>query len=159
LSETPLETRKMRTLVIACLISPTLAQASADALCDPARMNCSPLVACIEETGEIFRGASFGVDAGPFRADSDTGAVCAGTWRRGPLGVGLAEFTCDDGRSGMSAFTWFEPETGTAVGQGSFADGAVARFWSGNNLARYFREVDPDEVQRMACQPADMLLS
>lgn len=149
----------MRRFAIALLALPAPAGASVEALCDPARMTCSPLVACIEETGEIFRGASFGVDAGPFRADSDRGAVCAGTWRRGPLGVGLAEFTCDDGRSGMSAFTWFEPETGTAVGQGSFADGSVARFWAGNNLARYFREVDSAEVQRMACQPADMLLS
>jgi hypothetical protein len=147
-----------RVLPIA-LVLPTLAQASAESMCDPARMNCSPLVACIEETGEIFRGASFGLDAGPFRADSVTGAVCTGTWQRMPTGIGLAEFTCDDGRSGMSAFTWFEPETGTAVGEGTFADGSVARFWSGNNLARYFREVDPAEVERMACQPADMLLS
>jgi hypothetical protein len=148
-----------RLFVIAGLVCPTLATASVETRCDPERMACSPLVACIEETGEIFRGASFGVDAGPFRADSDTGAVCTGTWQRVPPGIGLAEFTCDDGRSGMSAFTWFEPETGTAVGQGSFADGAIARFWSGNNLARYFREVDPAEVQRMACKPADMLLS
>ena len=149
----------LRPFALAFLALPTLAAASAGSLCDPVRMNCSPLVACIEETGEIFRGASFGLDAGPFRADSDTGAICTGTWQRVPPGIGLAEFACDDGRSGMSAFTWFEPETGTAVGQGNFADGSLARFWSGNNLARYFREIDPAEVGRMACQPADMLLS
>jgi hypothetical protein len=142
-------------LAITTLPTPVLA----DLLCDPARMNCSPLVACIEETGEIFRGASFGQDAGPFQAISDTGAVCTGTWRRALLGIGIAEFTCDDGRSGTSVYTWFEPETGTAVGDGDFADGAEARFWSGNNLERYFREIDPDERDRMACKPEVMLLS
>ena len=60
---------------------------------------------------------------------------------------------------GSSVFNWFEPESGTAVGYGTFADGAVARFWAGNNLERYFRELDPEERQRMACNPVDMLLS
>jgi hypothetical protein len=75
------------------------------------------------------------------------------------LGLGLAEFTCSDGRSGTSAFTWFEPESGTAVGSGRFSNGQIARFWAGNNLERYFREVSPGERQRMACAPDDMLLS
>lgn len=145
-----------RALPLVLAAAPALAETPA---CDPARMNCSPLVACVEATGEIFRGASFGVDSGPFHATSDTGATCTGTWRRTALGVGLAEFTCSDGRQGWSAYTWFEPETGTAVGEGRFADGTTARFWSGNNLARYFREVDPAEVQRMACKPGDMVLS
>ncbi|MEM7718678.1 MAG: hypothetical protein AAF222_05700 [Pseudomonadota bacterium] len=127
--------------------------------CDPGRMNCSPLVACIEESGEYFRGASFGQDAGPLQATSVTGAVCTGTWRRTLMGIGIAEFTCDDGRVGSSVFNWFEPESGTAVGHGSFADGSVARFWAGNNLERYFREIDPLERERMACNPVDMLLS
>ncbi|NHB75506.1 hypothetical protein [Rhodobacter calidifons] len=126
--------------------------------CDPATMNCSPLVVCIEATGEMMRGASFGLDAGPFFAQSRDGVLCEGSWRRGLFGVGLAEFTCSDGRSGQSAFTWFEPESGTAVGKGSFSTGEVARFWAGNNLERYFRKVAPEERQRMACSPEEMLI-
>ena len=127
--------------------------------CDPATMNCSPLVVCVEATGEIMRGASFGLDAGPFAAASTSGVICEGSWRRGFLGIGLAEFACSDGRSGTSAFTWFEPQSGTAVGSGRFSTGEEARFWAGNNLERYFREVAPEERQRMACSPGDMLLS
>lgn len=127
--------------------------------CDPATMNCSPLVVCVEATGEILRGASFGLEAGPFAAGSNEGVVCEGNWRRGLMGLGLAEFTCSDGRSGTSAFTWFEPESGTAVGSGQFSTGETARFWAGNNLERYFREIAPEERQRMACTPGDMLLS
>ncbi|MFN4193994.1 MAG: hypothetical protein ACK4FR_13765 [Tabrizicola sp.] len=137
----------------------TLAGAEDARSCDPVTMDCSPLVACIEATGEILRGASFGVDGGPFHAENSAGVQCSGTWRRGPLGVGLAEFSCTDGRKGNSAFTWFEPESGTAVGTGRFSDGAEARFWAGNNLERYFRVVSPEERQRMACAPEAMLLS
>lgn len=90
---------------------------------------------------------------------SDLGAVCVGTWQRLPPGLGVAHFFCNDGRDGTSAFTWFELETGTAVGTGQFADGAVARFWSGTNLARYFDEVDPQEAERMACGAADRKMS
>jgi hypothetical protein len=129
------------------------------AACDPSTMACSPLVVCVEATGEILRGASFGVDAGPFAAASAAGVVCEGTWRRSFMGLGLAEFACSDGRSGTSAFTWFEPESGTAVGSGRFSKGEEARFWAGNNLERYFREIAPEERQRMACSPGDMLLS
>jgi len=149
----------MRPLLFSSLIALLPAAVAGETpACDPARMNCSPLVACIEATGEIFRGASFGREAGRFYAQSDA-TQCTGTWARAPGGLGVAEFTCTDGRSGGSIYPWFEYETGTAVGQGTFADGEVARFWSGNNLARYFAEVDPAEVQRMACQPAAMLFS
>lgn len=126
--------------------------------CDPATVNCSPLVVCVEATGEILRGASFGSSSGPFAAASTSGVICEGSWRRGFLGIGLADFACNDGRSGTSAFTWFEPESGTAVGSGRFSTGEEARFWAGNNLERYFREVAPEEKQRMACSPGDMLL-
>lgn len=147
----------MRAFILASALA---APAYADtAICDPGTMNCSPLVACVEDTGEYFRGASFGQDAGPFQAESVTGAVCTGKWKRTMLGIGVAEFNCDDGRMGSSIFNWFEPESGTAVGHGTFLDGAVARFWAGNNLEKYFREIDPAERQRMACSPVDMLLS
>jgi hypothetical protein len=128
-------------------------------VCDPSTMDCSPVVVCVEATGEVFRGASFGRDSGTFAALSVSGVVCKGTWRRTFMGLGLAEFTCADGRSGTSAYTWFEPETGTAVGSGRFSHGEEASFWAGNNLERYFRELAPGDRKRMACQPEDMLVS
>ena len=149
----------MRRLAFSSLIALLPAAAGAELpVCDPGRMACSPLVACIEATGEIFRGASFGREAGALHARNAT-TTCTGNWRRTAVGLGVAEFTCTDGRRGRSLFTWFEPETGTAVGTGRFDTGEVARFWAGNNLARHFAEVDPAEAGRMSCTPADMLLS
>lgn len=141
------------------LVLSATAHAETPMACDPAAMDCSPLVVCVEATGEIMRGASFGRDGGPFHAQSSEGVLCEGAWRRTFMGLGLAEFTCSDGRTGQSAFTWFEPESGTAVGSGTFSNGEEARFWGGNNLERYFREVSPEERQRMACAPEDMLMS
>ena len=150
----------MRAWILASAVAmPQVGFAEEIELCDPSTMNCSTFVACIEDTGEYFKGVSFGTEAGPLAAKSVTGAICTGEWARGPSGVGVAKFTCDDGRSGSSVYKWFESESGTAVGTGEFADGAEARFWSGNNLERYFREIDPSERDRMACQPVDMLLS
>jgi hypothetical protein len=126
--------------------------------CDDPEAICVPLVACVEATGEILRGFAMGRDGGPLFAIANDGVVCEGSWRRTLLGLGVADFTCADGRSGTSTFTWFEKESGTAVGFGQFSDGEVATFWSGNNLERYFREVAPEERQRMACQPGEMLL-
>lgn len=147
-----------RVLPALALVLPQSALAERAMPCDPATMSCSPLVICVEATGEIFRGASFGQEAGPFQAMNAAGVLCAGTWRRSFLGIGLAEFQCSDGRSGKSAFTWFEPESGTAVGEGTFSNGENARFWAGNNLERYFRDVAPEERTRMACTPDEMLL-
>lgn len=140
-----------------------IATSTASALGDVARCDtatvCVPLVVCVEATGEVLRGMALGQDEGPIFAASAAGVRCEGTWRRSLMGLGLAEFTCSDGRGGTSAFTWFEPDSGTAVGSGQFSSGEEARFWAGNNLERYFREVAPEERQRMACSPADMLVS
>jgi hypothetical protein len=151
--------RYLVAMVLAVVAPPGAAANETKLTCDPDTMNCSPIVACIETTGEMFRGSSFGTDLGPLRVDTDEGVTCTGTWRRAIGGIGLAEFSCSDGRYGTSVYTWFEPETGTAVGQGTFADGTTIKFWAGNNLDGYFANVDPSEVQKMACPPDDMLLS
>lgn len=119
---------------------------------------CVRFVACIEETGEHFSGYALGHDAGAIATTSSLGASCTGHWWRTRLGFGRAEFTCDDGRSGGALYTWFEPESGTAIGTGVFTGGARVRFWSGSDLERYFRQTAPGEVQRMKCRPADMLI-
>ena len=127
--------------------------------CEGASEYCVPWVACVEATGEIFHGASYGHDGGALVARSSGGVLCKGNWQRTFMGIGIATFDCSDGRSGQSSFTWFEPETGTAVGSGNFSNGEVTRFWAGNNLARYFREVSPEEEVRMACSINDMIIS
>ncbi|MEM7753165.1 MAG: hypothetical protein AAF230_07110 [Pseudomonadota bacterium] len=48
----------MRALILASVLGTTAV--SEGPVCDPETMRCSPMVACIEETGEYFRGASFG---------------------------------------------------------------------------------------------------
>lgn len=152
----------LRNGVVCALVAgllPAAGNASDASPCPKDQAGGIPLAVCIEATGEAFRGRSFGKDGGPFCVESRDGIVCRGTWRRLPSGLGAASFSCSDGRSGTSVYTWFERSTGTAVGDGSLADGSVARFWSGNNLARYFREVDPSEAGRMACKIKEMLLS
>ena len=118
-----------------------------------------PFVACVEETGEIFRGTAFGADAGPLNAVSENGVSCEGEWKRLPLGLGVASFTCDDGRTGTTIYHYFDTATGTAIGDGSLQDGSPTRFWSGYRLEDYFKTKDPSERERMACQPEQMLLS
>jgi len=122
-------------------------------------MNCSTMVVCVDTTGEILGGSSFGTDAGPFSVTSDAGVVCEGQWRRTFSCIGLAQFTCNGARQGTSIFIWFEPESGTVVGTGRFDDGTQAHFWGGNNLERHFREVAPEDRARMACAPDAMLTS
>lgn len=74
------------------------------------------------------------------------------------MGLGLAEFSYSDGRSGRSAFTWFEQDTATAVGSGTFTDGRTALFWAGNNLESHFCDMLPEQTQTMDCAMADLLL-
>jgi hypothetical protein len=143
-------------LTLVLVATPALADMP---VCNPVTMDCSPVVACVAATGEILRGATFGVDSGVISATSDTGATCTGGWQRTVIGLGLAQFSCTDGRTGASAFTWFEPSSGTAVGSGQMSDGTTVQFWAGNNLARYFREVAPGTEAAMACDPDAMLSS
>ncbi len=137
-------------LVLQILVSPACADKVPT--CIGATTYCAPLVACIPATGEVLRGVSLGRNSGPIQAQSEAGVRCEGTWRRTLLGTGLAEFTCTDGRSGKSSFRWFERETGTAVGTGTFSTGDKAQFWAGNNLERYFREMPPEEMLRLSCK-------
>ena len=149
----------MRPILLASALAAAAAAGPARAAdCPETGAYCVRFVACIEETGEHFSGHALGHDDGALAATSSLGASCAGNWWRTRLGFGRADFACDDGRSGGALYTWFEPETGTAIGTGVFADGARARFWSGSDLECYFRETAPDEVRRMKCRPADMLV-
>jgi len=47
--------------------------------CHPSGVYCTPFVGCIEETGEIFWGETYGRQSGPLVAVTSFGAVCEGT--------------------------------------------------------------------------------
>lgn len=127
--------------------------------CDIHGANCSEIVACIEETGEYFRGgASNDDDGGPLIIRSSLGHVCTGDWWRTVLGIGRAEITCDDGRAGKATFLWFDKDSGTVVGSGTLNNGEEIRYWTGGKLEQYFNEIDPAERDRMSCSPGNMLI-
>jgi len=126
--------------------------------CSPSGNYCTPFVGCIEETGEIFRGETRGRKDGPLLAASSKGAVCEGTWLRTESGMGVAWFECNDGRRGMTVYTYFEETSGTAIGDVEFSNGQIGKFWAGWNLESYFDQVAPEDRQSMACEPHDMLV-
>lgn len=119
--------------------------------CSLANDYCVPVVGCIEETREFFRGQTNGADKGPLRVEGAGKLVCTGTWQRTFMGLGIAEFACEDGRSGKAIYSYFEPETGTAVGTGTLADGMTANFWSGHNLETFFEIYADDERALSNC--------
>lgn len=116
-----------------------------------------PFVACVETTGESFTGQSRGTDAGRLTAQSSLGFSCVGVWQRLDDGTGAANFTCSDGRVGEALYDWFDPASGTAVGEGQFTNGDVVRFWSGTRLSEYFAQIDTSEEARMACSAERLL--
>lgn len=120
---------------------------------------CSSFAACVPDTRELIVGTSFGRDSGPIYAKSDSGTFCTGDWRRTVMGIGVAQFTCDDGRQGQAVYTWLDPDTGTATGTGRFNNGTLVRFWSGNDLARYFSSADPADLAVADCTPAELFMS
>jgi len=126
--------------------------------CTPSGDYCTPFVGCIEESGEIFRGQTRGRKDGPLLAGSSKGAICKGTWLRTQSGMGVASFECNDGRRGMTIYSYFEETSGTAVGDVEFNNGQQGQFWAGWNLEAYFDQVAPEDRQRMACEPHDMLV-
>lgn len=147
-----------RTVWAAALVLAPIA-ANALSTCNPDTQDCSRFAACVQDTAEVFHGVSFGRDAGPLEAETEAGVQCSGQWHRGPMGVGIAEFSCSDGRSGNALYTWIDPDTGTARGKGQFSDGTAVWFWAGNDLGRYFASADPDDLADVACTPAEMLFS
>ncbi|MDJ0826542.1 MAG: hypothetical protein QNJ16_13655 [Rhodobacter sp.] len=150
----------MRAICLASAIAVWPAISCAAAECaDPQAPYCVPFVGCVEATGEVFRGETYGARRGPLWATSSTGARCYGRWRRTLLGLGfgVATFRCQDGRIGRSTYTYFEKRSGTAVGNGTFGDGTRVRFWAGWNLEGYFASRAPDERARLACRPSEMV--
>ncbi|PRY78068.1 hypothetical protein CLV80_10430 [Yoonia maritima] len=71
---------------------------------------------------------------------------------RNAFGLGQADVTCEDGMQGKVFYTYQDPYTGTAVGQGVTSDGRSIRIWSGNNVLAFLRG---DTGHRVAMLPCD----
>ncbi|MBW4706883.1 hypothetical protein KX928_03685 [Roseobacter sp. YSTF-M11] len=105
---------------------------------------CVPFVGCVGEQGDFFTGRALGRSEGTLAVETDSGTFCSGEWvPRNFIGVGQANFSCDDGRIGIAYFTYQDPRTGTATGHGLLSDGSKLRVWTGNNI-RQFLAVDPN---------------
>ncbi|WP_298915847.1 hypothetical protein [uncultured Roseobacter sp.] len=105
---------------------------------------CVPFVGCVGEQGDFFTGRALGRTEGTLAVETSGGVICSGDWiPRNFLGVGQANFTCDDGKTGIAYFTYQDPRTGTATGNGLLSDGSKLLVWSGNNI-RQFLAIDPN---------------
>lgn len=103
--------------------------------------NCVPMAGCLGEAGAYFTGRAIGWNDGTLAVQTSTGVFCSGTWvTRNFLGVGQADFVCDDGETGTALFTYQDPETGTAIGQGEMSNGAKIKVWSGRNIRRFLAD-------------------
>lgn len=126
--------------------------------CTLANGYCVPVIGCIEDTSEYFEGRTFGKSEGTFSTDSSVAVTCFGNWGRTMLGMGSAEFQCDDGRTGKAMFYYLEKETGTALGKGITSAGENLRFWAGHNLPAFFGQ-DGVAAQVMTCGSAEVPLT
>ncbi|MFN3935978.1 MAG: hypothetical protein ACK4KW_00230 [Gemmobacter sp.] len=147
-------------LALATLILATPAAAGACGGIEGSSDYCTPVVACIEDTGVHFTGRAVGWGSGTLAGQLSSGAICSGTWvSRNRLGLGQADLDCDDGQSGTVIFTYQDGATGTATGRGLTKGGQAVRGWSGRNIRAFLRaetgEVDP----RLMCGEVEIPLS
>lgn len=121
---------------------------------------CVPFVGCVGEQGDFFVGRALGRTEGTLAVQTNSGILCSGDWvPRNFLGVGQANFSCDDGRIGVAYFTYQDPNTGTATGNGLMSDGSKLKVWSGNNI-RQFLAIDPDNPEgNLTCANAVVPIS
>lgn len=101
--------------------------------------NCAPFYGCIKSTdgSSIFLfGRADGYNHGGLEAELATGARCVGSWRRTGRS-GVAEATCDDGRTYSSTLTARDRPTGTAISQGETNLGEPVVVWTGFNAPSY----------------------
>lgn len=122
--------------------------------------SCSPLVACMPGQGVYFIGRAIGWNTGVLGGYTSTGVACRGTWTtRNMLGLGEANFECDDGLSGTVYFYSIDGLTGTAEGSGLTNGLGRIHGWSGHNIAQF---LDPETGHvdgALMCGPTPMLLS
>lgn len=132
-----------------------MAEMSLDPACafkEGSQASCTHAVACIGGD-TLFVGGTVGWDAGLLTGNLSTGAACTGTWDNA---TNVANFTCDDGQTGIVQYTRVDDPTGTAIGAGETIAGRSIEAWSGRNI-REFVERETGRVT-LQCGIEELLL-
>ncbi|WP_224814402.1 hypothetical protein [Hasllibacter sp. MH4015] len=120
----------------AIFASAAMAEMALDPPCvyvEGSQSSCTHVVACIG--GDTpFVGGAVGWDQGILTGSLSTGAVCTGIWDNGRQ---LANFTCEDGQTGIMTYTRRDDATGTTIGSGRTIASRSVEAWSGQNIAAF----------------------
>jgi len=117
--------------------------------------DCTPVYACIDETGEWFKGQALGqTEKGLVKGVLASGANCIGKWVP-PNAVlsGKLDLTCNNGTYMQVYYTQSDPATKTAIGQGISLDGQFVTGWSGKQLKDYFLHTNDVQQGGFTCGP------
>ncbi len=98
--------------------------------------SCVHAVACIGDD-LLLVGQVIGWDQGVLQGELSSGTTCTGVWSNID---NLANFTCEDGMTGIVTYTFKDSETNVAVGAGQTIVGLPINAWSGADLAAYFAQ-------------------
>ncbi len=133
-----------------------------DCILKPGQENsCTPLVACVGETGVYFTGRAFGWgESGTLSGTTNAGYKCKGTWmHRNFFGAGQANLTCSNGLQAVVFYTSVDPETGTVVGHGYTNDRQKISAWSGHKIRQFIVNSAGDVDAKLMCGLVEIPLS
>ena len=124
------------------------------------RDSCSPLLACVGNSGEYFAGRALGRDEGTLAGVTNFGSICTGTWvSRNFLGTGQADFECDNGHWGKVIFHYRDDVSGTVKGFGFTNHGVSIRAWSGHYIQDFLDEKSGQVDNKLMCGEVEIPLS
>lgn len=75
------------------------------------------------------------------------------------MGVGQADFSCDDGMIGRVFFTYQQEQTGTAQGVGETSTWDSLRVWSGRNIRQFVADEAGNLNGNLLCGDTSMPIS
>jgi hypothetical protein len=116
-----------------------MADMSLDPACvyeEGSQNSCTHVVACIGGD-TLFVGGTIGWEQGILTGALSNGSSCTGVWDNTR---GSANFTCEDGQSGIVNYTRMDDSTGTAIGAGATIAGRPIEAWSGNRIAEFVEQ-------------------
>lgn len=114
--------------------------------------NCTPLVACIPESGIFLTGRAFGWHQGSLAGETNAGFACFGQWTAdGPFGAGRVDLQCENGQTGIVLFTYQDGPTGATTGFGKMSNGHRIQGWSGQNIQQFLINESGDVDAQLLC--------